>query len=400
MIRTSTLQKISSSPLSNEIDCFAPSFCSIQKRWRKPVDSAQTRLENRTRDLPLDKLMNHLNKLRLVMGIHELMSKRRGHYTSVQLLSRWRHMVGVNTGIGDFLRKYPHIFETYIHPVQRNVCCKTTQKMLDLIAEEAIVIKESELDVVRRLKKLLMMSTDGVLNLHALWLVRRELGLPDDFRDSVIVKYPEHFRVEDPDSLVLISRVSTLAEAAVEKWREKEYREKWLSEHETKYAFPVQFPTGFKIEKGFREKLKNWQMLPYLKPYEEKGIIRVGNVQRFEKRAVGILHEFLSLTVEKMVEVERLSHFRRSFSMEVNVRELILKHPGMFYISTKGNQTVFLREAYSKGYLVEPNPIYEVRQKMLDLVLLGRRNTTQVQHLEQLEQRCGSSDPPDCPQHN
>ena len=98
-------------------------------------------------------------------------------------------------------------------------------------------------------------------------------------------------------------------------------------------------------------------------------------VHRIEKRIVGILHELLSLTVEKMIPLERLSHFRRVFAMEVNLRELLLKYPGIFYISTKGSaQTVILRESYSKGCLVEPNPVYDVRRKMLDLILSGCRN--------------------------
>jgi len=95
---------------------------------------------------------------------------------------------------------------------------------------------------------------------------------------------------------------------------------KCLAESETKYAFPINFPTGFKIEKGFREKLKNWQRLPYTKPYEKDGLHPMHNVEWLEKRIVGILHELLSLTVEKMIPLERLSHFRRVFSMEVNMR--------------------------------------------------------------------------------
>ena len=150
---------------------------------------------------------------------------------------------------------------------------------------------------------------------------------------------------------------------------------KWLAESETKYAFPINFPTGFKIEKGFREKLKNWQRLPYTKPYEKNDLHPIHNVERIEKHVVGILHELLSLTVEKMIPLERLSHFRRVFAMEVNLRELLLKYPGIFYISTKGSaQTVTLRESYSKGCLVEPNPVYDVRRKMLDLILSGCRN--------------------------
>ena len=65
--------------------------------------------------------------------------------------------------------------------------------------------------------------------------------------------------------------------------------------------------------------------------------------------------------------------------MEVNVRELLLKHPGIFYVSTKGStQRVFLREAYCRGCLIEPNPIYDVRRRMLDLILLGRRHTREM----------------------
>ena len=219
--------------------------------------------------------------------------------------------------------------------------------MRGLIEEEVQVIRVSELDSVRRIKRLLMMSINGTLHIHALRLITRELGLPRDFRESIIGKYSSEFRLIDLEIVGLIDRVGELGVAEVEKWREREFREKWLSEFETKYAFPIDFPTGFRIEAGFREKLRNWQRLPYVKPYERKEVVKVrtcGGIEWFEKRAVGILHEFLCLTVEKMVEVERLVHFRRDFGLDVNMRELILKHPGIVYISTKGNaQTVFLR---------------------------------------------------------
>ncbi|XP_077240137.1 ubiquitin carboxyl-terminal hydrolase family protein [Tasmannia lanceolata] len=384
------LQRVSS-PTSKNVICFGPFNSNTQKRWKKPVITAQARLEDRTRDLTLDKLMTHFKRLKIVLRLHELMSKRRGNYISVQLLSKWRNFVGLNVGMGIFLGKYPHIFEIYIHPIKRNLCCKLTQKMANLIKEESDEIKAAELIIVQRLKKLLMISTSGTLHVHALWLIRKELGLPEDFRHSILLNYPNEFRLVDPEIVALVSKDESLAIAEVEKWREKEYREKWLSEFETKYAFQIHFPTGFKIEKGFREKLKNWQRLNYLKPYEKMEVVRVrtcGGVERFEKHAVGILHEFLSLTVEKMVEVERLSHFRRDFSMEVNVRELLLTHPGIFYISTKGGtQTVFLREAYSKGCLIEPNPIYTVRRKMLDLLLLGCRNSKELKHEKEFEER-------------
>lgn len=225
--------------------------------------------------------------------------------------------------------------------------------MKGLIKEEEVVIEQLELEAVRRLKKLLMMSINGTLHIHALRLIRRELGLPNDFRDSILGKYNGDFRLVDLEIVELVDRDEQLGMTEIEKWREKEYREKWLSEYETKYAFPIHYPTGFIIQGGCRDKMKNWQRLPYTKPYERKEGIRVrtcGGVERYEKRAVAVIHELLSLTVDKMVGVDQLAHFRRDFAIEVNVREVLLRHPGVFYISTKGTtQTVFLREAYGKG---------------------------------------------------
>ncbi|KAF5737603.1 Ubiquitin carboxyl-terminal hydrolase family protein [Tripterygium wilfordii] len=371
---------------------FGPFNSCIQKRWKKPADTAQTRLENRTRDLKLDKLVTHLKKLETILEIKHLMdTRKRGRFVSVQLMSRWKNILGLNVGIGEFIHKYPHVFEVFSHRVKRNLCCRVTRNMRDLLREEESVMKECELDAVRRVKKLLMMSKQGRLHVQALRLIRRELGLPEDFRDAILGKYTEDFRLIDLEIVELVDGDEDLGVAEIEKWREKEYREKWLSEFETRYAFPINFPTGFRIVAGFREKLRNWHRLPYMKPYERKEVVRVrtcGGIERYEKRAVGMIHELLSLTVGKMVRAERLTHFRKDFGMEVNVREVLLKHPGIFYISTKGSsQIVFLREAYSKGHLVEPNPIYLVRRKMLDLVLLGCRNTTESRPEEKTEEK-------------
>ncbi|KAL2320594.1 hypothetical protein Fmac_029563 [Flemingia macrophylla] len=374
----------------------SPFALFIQRRWKKPTVSAQTRLEDRVRDPHLDKSMAHLKKLHLVLRTHHLMSTRkRGPFVSLNLMSRWRNILRLNVPIASFLHKHPHVFHLFVHPFRRNTCCRITKRMKDLILLEGVVVKQQEMEVVKRVKKLLMMSVGGSLHLHALRLIRRELGLPEDFRDSILGKYGGDFRLIGLEVVELVHWDAELGVARVEEWREKEYVEKWLSEFETKFAFPISFPTGFKFERGFRERLKNWQRLPYTKPYERKEVVRAktcGGIERYEKRAVAVLHELLSLTVEKMVEVDQLAHFRRDFGIEVNVRELLLKHPGIFYISSKGkNLTVFLREAYRKGGLIEPNPVYEVRRNMLDLVLLGCRKTRQLLACDESKEESNSS---------
>lgn len=379
-----TLQSLKVRPVELTI----PFYSWRQRRWKKKfVESAQTRLENRTRDTQLDKLSTQLTKLNIILKLHELMTRRKqGHFVSVQIMSRWRRVLGLSVGIGEFLGKHRHVFDVFSHPLRHNICCRFSGKMMCLYKEEENAVKKWELEAVKRIKKLLMMSVNGSLHVHALRLVRRELGLPPDFRECILAKYSNEFKLVDLEFVELVDRDhidEELGSAEIEQWREREYKKKWLSEYDTMYAFPINFPTGFKIEGGFREKLRNWQRLPYMKPYERKEVVRVrscGGEARYEKRAVGILHEFLSLTVEKMVEVEKLAHFRSDFAMVVNVRELLLNHPGVFYISTKvDTQRVFLREAYSRGSLVESNPIYVVRRKMLDIILMGCRHTRKLQ---------------------
>lgn len=284
-----------------------------------------------------------------------------------------------------------------------------------MLKQEEDVVSQNENENVMRIRKILMMSVNGTIHLHALRLMRTELGLPENFRDSIIIKYDEVFRMVDLEVVELVDRNGAdenFGVAKIESWRKKEYTEKWLSEFEVKYAFPIHFPTGFKKEPGSREKLKIWQRLPYVKPYEREltnrqttepmepssrcdeltsrsavvGKRTFGGVERYEKRAVAIIHEVLSLTVEKSVPVERLAHFKNDLGIVVNIRELLLKHPGIFYISTKGiTEIVFLREAYSKGCLIEPNPIYDRRRKMLELLLLGNRHTRELRMERELK---------------
>ncbi|KAJ8443536.1 hypothetical protein Cgig2_017019 [Carnegiea gigantea] len=298
-----------SPPSSTNPIQFGPFNSFIQRRWKKPSNTPQTRLENRTRDLKLDKLTAHIRKLKTALHLFDLMSKRRGPFVSVQIISRWVDVVGLNVSMSDFLGKHSHVFEVFTHPIKKNA-----------------VIRESELKHVRRLRKLLMMSKSGTLRVHVLRLVSRELGLPEDFRESILSKYSDDFKLVHLEVVALVERDEDLAVAEVEKWRETEYNERWLSEFGTKYTFPINLPTGFR--------------LPYVKPYGKEGkrSHTSAGIERFDKRVVGIIHEFLSVTVEKLMDVERFAHSRKDLGTKV----------------------------------IDPNLIHVVRRKMLDLMLLGR----------------------------
>ncbi|PWZ52664.1 Protein ROOT PRIMORDIUM DEFECTIVE 1 [Zea mays] len=267
-----------------------------------------------------------------------------------------------------FLRLFPRVFDLRA-PLPLSLS-------LTPAAAGLLAVASSPADAARTLHRLLAMSVTRSLPLRAVFRVWRELALPDDFEDSVVEGHPHLFRLvsnpAEPNTHILHLVADQATEdftPAVEKARPD------------RYAFKLQFPPGFRLAKEYRKKVKEWQLLPYTGPYQvvspsSGGSKRVSKLARrkMEKRAVGIAHEFLSLTVEKMVEVEKFSQFRKWFGIEVNVRDVFLDHPGIFYLSAKGKRhTVFLREMYDRGKLLESNDVSEARAKLVELMLLRRR---------------------------
>lgn len=330
--------------------------------------------------------MDKYKNLLKVIAVQDLIlaSPNQSHPSaSLDFLSRVSQNLHLNRGAASFLRKYPHIFHIFYDPKRSQPFCRMTDAAMEICRQEADAINASLPVVVDRLVRLLSMSIDKTLPLRAIFKVWRELGLPDDFEDSVVLKNPDLFELHDahePNThvLKLVDRgVSPGFIASVENWRMLECckEECDVDRTELSYSFKHGYPPGMRLSKSFKVKVREWQRLPYVGPYEvmvDKKTSKAGRMGA-EKRAVAMVHEFLSLTVEKMVEVEKISHFRKSFGIDLNIRDLFLDHPGIFYLSTKGKRhTVFLREAYERGCLLSPNPVYSIRRKLLDLVLLGR----------------------------
>lgn len=339
---------------------------------------------SRARDPTFEKLMDKYKNFLKVVAVQDLiLANPRNQSVSLDFLSRLSQKLHLNRGAPSFLRKYPHIFHIFYDPNKSQPFCRLTDAATLIFHEEADAINASLPQVVDRLVRLLSMSNSKMLPLRAIYKVWRELGLPDDFEDSVIYKHSHIFQLCDahePNThfLKLVDDIPrNHFRAAVEKWRVTECCKEdcTIDETEIKYSFKHSCPPGMRLRKNFKAKVKEWQRCPYTGPYEGIFENKYGNTSMaLEKRAVSIVHEFMTLTVEKMVEVEKISHFRKWFGIELNIRDLFLDHPGIFYLSTKGKRhTVFLREAYERGCLIDPNPVYTVRRKLLDLVVMGRR---------------------------
>ncbi|KAK7270841.1 hypothetical protein RJT34_26302 [Clitoria ternatea] len=340
----------------------------------------------RVRDHGYDNYMEIEKKTRKVLKFQNLVLSEPNQSLPISRLETLARRFGFpRHEAGAFVLKFPHVFEIFEHPVQRILFCRLTRKAILQIEQERHALASQVPRAVTRLRKLLMMSNEHRLRLEHVRIARAAFGLPDDFELSVVLRYPEFFRLIDAKEtrnkyIELVERDPRLAKCAIEEVRERVYRERGGDAEDVRFSFVIDFPPGFKIRKYFRIAMWKWQRLPYWSPYEDVSGYDLRSLEaqkRMEKRAVATIHELLSLTVEKKITLERIAHFRMAMNLPKKLKEFLLQHQGIFYVSTRGNQgklhTVFLREAYRKGELIEPNDLYLARRKLAELVLLSPR---------------------------
>lgn len=347
----------------------------------------------RVRDHGFDGYMEVEKKVRRALRLHDLILSHPSASLPVARLDTLarRHLAFGPHEAGSFLLRHPHVFHVFEHPVQRVLWAQLTPLALSRLRSEHSAVSTALPQTIPRLQRLLSLATPSRrLRLEHIRTARREFGLPDDFEYSVLLANPDIFRITGDTSLSSAPRDKfvelvndpppELTVASIELAREQEYRNNRSmgSEEQLRFAFIINFPPGFKIGKYYRIAVWKWQRLPYWSPYEDVSGYDLRSLEarrRMEKRAVATIHELLSLTVEKRMTLERIAHFREAMDLPKKIKEFLLQHQGIFYISTRGNQgklhTVFLREAYRKGELIEPNDIYLVRRKLGELLMMS-----------------------------
>ncbi|CAO2838885.1 unnamed protein product [Amaranthus hypochondriacus] len=350
--------------------------------------------QQRIKDYSFDNYMEVEKKIRKVLKFQDLILTQPHQCIPVSRLDFLARRIGFKRDeSGKFVLKLPKIFEIYEHPVQRILYLRFTRNALLQIDQEKHAIDAQLLDAVTRIRKLLMLTNTGRVYVEHIRIARRDLGLPEDFEYSVLLKYPQYFKMFDAkDSMSkyieIVEKDPKLTVCAVDKIREIEYRKKGMDEEDMRFSFVVNFPPGFRIDKYYKIAMWKWQRLPYWSPYEDVSGHDMRSLEaqnRMEKRAVAIIHELLSLTVEKKITLERIANFRGTMDLPKKLKDFLLQHQGIFYISTRGNEgklhTVFLKEAYKKGELIEPNDVYLARRKLAELVMVSPRMTSQGRDL-------------------
>ncbi|XP_057490835.1 protein WHAT'S THIS FACTOR 1 homolog, chloroplastic [Actinidia eriantha] len=258
--------------------------------------------------------------------------------------------------------RHPLLFQTYRHH-DGKIWFGFTDFMEALIQEEREIMDSMESDRVTIVRKLLMMSAKKRIPLTKLYHCRSLFGIPEDFRDRVS-KYPNYFRIEVEDDgrrvLELVNWDPLLAVSALE-------REFMVDEDKVNKAFkfPVKHGKSLDLEVEDERKLNLLNTLPLVSPYSDGCKFDLWTLEA-EKYRVGVLHEFLSLTLEKRASIHHIVEFKEEFSLTKHTYQMLLKQPRTFYLAgTEMNWVVFLRDAYGDdGMLINKDPQVIFNEKL------------------------------------
>ncbi|PON51327.1 Plant organelle RNA recognition domain containing protein [Parasponia andersonii] len=334
----------------------------------------------RRKELPLDNVIQRDKKLKLVLKIRRILVNQPDRVMSLRDLGRYRRDLGLDKKrrFIALLKKFPAIFEIVEEGVF-SLKFKLTPEAERLYFEELKVRNEMEDLLVVKLRKLLMMSADKRILLEKIAHLKTDFGLPTEFRDTICHRYPQYFRVvatERGPALELTHWDPELAVSAAE-LAEEENREKELADKDLIIDRPPKFnivklPKGLKLSKGEMRKIALFRDMPFISPYSDFSGLRPGTMEK-EKHACAVVHEILSLTVEKRTLVDHLTHFREEFRFSQQLRGMLIRHPDMFYVSLKGDRdSVFLREAYRDSHLIDKDRLLIIKEKLRSLVSVPR----------------------------
>lgn len=321
-----------------------------------------------------------------VLLIFEVLKQEPQQIISIRELDDYRRQLNLPKPhkISAFLRKSPKLFELYKD--DRGILwCGLTKEAEDLVREEEAIIEQHSDKAAELVTRMLMMSVDKRLALDKIVHFRRDLGLPMDFRNHWVRRFPDHFRVVQPFKPYDESEYLELANWK-SSWAMTELERKALGVMQAPddhipcpltLSFPMKFPPDYKqVLSRYKGKIEDFQKREYLSPYADASELKAGTLE-FNKRAVAVMHELLSFTVGKRLVTDYLTHFRKEFVMPQKLMRLLLKHFGIFYVSERGKRFhVFINSAYQGSELIEKHPLIVWREKVLSFVGYRKKKET------------------------
>ncbi|XP_058096343.1 protein WHAT'S THIS FACTOR 1 homolog, chloroplastic [Magnolia sinica] len=339
------------------------------KKPRKRKDSPRTKLvqHESQRIQAFERIVQRDTLFRFITRTKSFLSNQPDHILLLDEAGKLHRELGFPRGrkVARSIERHPSLLQLYRH-TDGKIWLGFTDLMEDLLQEENSIMDVLEQSRVTTVRKLLMMSSKHRIPLSKIHHCRHLFGIPDDFRDRAL-KYPDYFRVAIDSGgtrvLELVEWDPFLAVSALE-------RDFVLDEDRVKrtFKFEVAHRKSLNLDDGDKRRLDEVSTLPLVSPYSEGSDLKLWSVEA-EKYRVGVLHEFLSLTLEKRASIHHIVEFKEEFSLTKHTYQMLMKQPRAFYLAgTEMNWTVFLRDAYGNdGVLKVKDPQVVFNEKMYRL---------------------------------
>ncbi|KAD6119462.1 hypothetical protein R6Q59_025484 [Mikania micrantha] len=373
---------ISVVPNPNPVICFVSTFIlrsysssflitktpKSQKKRRKKKESARTKhvQHESERIQHFENILHRDNHFRFFIKTKDFLCKQPQQILRLDDAGKLYRELGFPRGrkVLKFTQRHPLVFQTYRHSNDK-IWLGFTDFMEAFLEEEKFIMDKMEKDRIDVVRKLLMMSAKKRIPLSKIYHCRSLFGIPEDFRDRVR-SYPQYFNtvVEEDGKRVLelVSWDQKLAVSALE-------RAFMVDEDGAKKAFQFKVKHGKLLDLGEQDerKLNLLNTLPLVSPYSDGSSLDLWTLEA-EKYRVGVIHEFLSLTLEKRASIHHLVEFKEELSLTKHTYAMLLKQPRSFYLAgTEMNWVVFLKDAYGEdGVLIHKDPLVVFNEKLFE----------------------------------
>ncbi|XP_042417803.1 protein WHAT'S THIS FACTOR 1, chloroplastic-like [Zingiber officinale] len=348
--------------------------CRRRKRIRNKVQSPRAARTQKDGSRPLpefEAIVLRDSFLRFITRTKCYLSHLPDHRIALAEAGKLHRELGFPRGrkVSLFAAQHPLLLHLTRLPPDSKPYLAFTPLMDSLLDEELKLMDDMEAARVTTVRKLLMLSVGRRIPLAKLHHCRLLFGLPDDFRDRVS-KYPEYFRVvADPTDgrhvLELVEWDPALAVSALEKDFVPD-----AARVRRSFKFPIRRGKALPLEEDDEKRLDSLTTLPLVSPYSDGSALQPWTLEA-EKYRVGVIHEFLSLTLEKRAWIHHIVEFKEEFNLTKHTYQMLLKQSRAFYLAgTEMNWAVFLRDAYRKdGTLIEKDPQILFNEKLQSYAL-------------------------------
>lgn len=347
------------------------------------------------RDPYLDTVVEREKNLLPCLSLKNLLLSSPSISLPVSLASLHKSRLNLPATVLNFFLKYPSLFHVFRSCSSLSLPhVKLTPEFLNLHQEEQeihnlMLLRES---AAQRLVKLLMLTRACKIPISIIDDLRFDLGLPDNYCLELVSYFPEYFRIcrlkyEGNRNIGVRKLANVVLGLELVSWKKelampaiiKEFGDDLRSNRGKAIKFPMSFAPGFDLQKKVKDWVEEWQCLPYISPYEDAFHLASKSDQA-EKWTVAVLHEILSLLVSKKTEVKNVLRLGDYLGFGLRFKKALVHHPGIFYVSNKiRTQTVVLREAFRKDYLLDKHPLMGMRHRYIYLMNKSRKRKKLVE---------------------